>query len=39
MKVGAFCGLGQAAPIPILSSLKYFRSEYEKYIVAETAQA
>ena len=39
MKVSAFCGLGQAAPIPILSSLKYFRSEYEKYIAAETAQA
>lgn len=32
MKKGAFCGLGQAAPTPILSSLKYFRNDYLKYI-------
>lgn len=32
MKRGAFCGLGQAAPTPILGSLKHFRGEYEKFI-------
>ncbi len=28
MMKGAFCGLGQAAPIPILGCLKYFRREF-----------
>ncbi len=32
VKKTAFCGLGQAAPNPILCSLKNFRSEYEKYL-------
>ena len=26
------CGLGQTAPNPVLSTLKYFRSEYEAHI-------
>ncbi len=30
MMKGAFCGLGQAAPVPILGCLKYFRAEFEK---------
>lgn len=29
---GAFCGLGQAAPIPILGCLRYFRSEFEQHL-------
>jgi NADP-reducing hydrogenase subunit HndC len=32
MKLGAFCGLGQAAPTPILGSLKHFRNEYLKLV-------
>ena len=26
------CGLGQSAPNPVLSTLKYFREEYADYI-------
>jgi NADH:ubiquinone oxidoreductase subunit F (NADH-binding)/ferredoxin len=29
---GALCGLGQSAPNPVLSTLKYFREEYEEHI-------
>jgi len=32
MKDTSLCGLGQNAPNPIMSSLKYFRSEYEEHI-------
>jgi NAD-dependent dihydropyrimidine dehydrogenase PreA subunit len=28
----ALCGLGQTAPNPVLSTLKYFREEYEAHI-------
>lgn len=28
----SLCGLGQSAPNPVLSTLKYFRSEYEAHI-------
>jgi NADH:ubiquinone oxidoreductase subunit F (NADH-binding)/NAD-dependent dihydropyrimidine dehydrogenase PreA subunit len=28
----ALCGLGQGAPTPVLSTLKYFREEYETHI-------
>jgi len=28
----ALCGLGQTAPNPVLSSIKYFRDEYEAHI-------
>lgn len=28
----AMCGLGQTAPNPVLSTLKYFRDEYETHI-------
>ncbi len=31
MMRGAFCGLGQAAPIPILGCLRYFRDEFVKH--------
>jgi len=30
---GSICGLGQTAPNPILSTLKYFREEYEAHII------
>ncbi len=32
IKDNALCGLGQSAPNPVLSTLKYFRSEYEAHI-------
>lgn len=32
IKVTALCGLGQTAPNPVLSTLKYFRDEYEAHI-------
>lgn len=32
MMLSSLCGLGQAAPIPVLDSLRYFRSEYEQRI-------
>lgn len=32
IKVSAFCGLGQTAPNPILSTIRYFRDEYEAHI-------
>lgn len=32
IKVSALCGLGQTAPNPILSTLRYFRHEYETHI-------
>lgn len=32
IKDNALCGLGQSAPNPVLSTLKYFRDEYEAHI-------
>jgi Na+-translocating ferredoxin:NAD+ oxidoreductase RNF subunit RnfB len=32
IKDASLCGLGQTAPNPILSTLKYFREEYEAHI-------
>ncbi len=32
IKDSALCGLGQTAPNPVLSTLKYFRNEYEAHI-------
>ena len=29
VEVSSFCGLGQAAPVPILTGLRYFREEFE----------
>jgi NADH-quinone oxidoreductase subunit F/NADP-reducing hydrogenase subunit HndC len=29
---GSLCGLGQSAPNPVLSTIKYFRHEYEEHI-------
>ena len=29
---GSLCGLGQTAPNPVLSTLRYFRSEYEAHL-------
>jgi len=32
VKAGSLCGLGRTAPNPILSTLRYFRDEYEAHI-------
>jgi NADH-quinone oxidoreductase subunit F/NAD(P)H dehydrogenase (quinone)/NADP-reducing hydrogenase subunit HndC len=32
VKDGSLCGLGQTAPNPVLSTLQYFREEYEAHI-------
>ncbi len=32
IKAGSLCGLGQTAPNPVLSTLRYFRDEYEEHI-------
>ncbi|MDO9508603.1 MAG: NADH-ubiquinone oxidoreductase-F iron-sulfur binding region domain-containing protein [Thermovirgaceae bacterium] len=32
VKDGSLCGLGQTAPNPVLTTLKYFREEYEAHI-------
>ena len=32
IKMGSICGLGKSAPNPVLTTLKYFREEYEAHI-------
>ena len=39
IKDSAFCGLGQTAPNPILSTLKYFRDEYIAHVVDKKCPA
>lgn len=39
IKDTAICGLGQTAPNPILTTLKYFRYEYEEHIVEKRCHA
>jgi NADH-quinone oxidoreductase subunit F len=33
VQVGSLCGLGKTAPNPVLSTLRYFRKEYEEHII------
>ncbi len=39
VKANSACGLGQTAPNPVLSTLKYFRDEYVAHIVDKTCPA
>ena len=39
IKDTALCGLGQTAPNPILSTLRYFRDEYEAHILEKRCPA
>lgn len=39
IKNNSLCGLGQAAPNPVLSTLKYFRAEYEAHITNKKCPA
>jgi NADH:ubiquinone oxidoreductase subunit F (NADH-binding)/(2Fe-2S) ferredoxin len=39
VKVGSLCGLGQTAPNPVLSTLRYFRDEYEAHVLEKRCPA
>ena len=39
IKANALCGLGQTAPNPVLSTLKYFRDEYVAHVVDKKCPA
>jgi len=39
IKQGSLCGLGQTAPNPVLSTLRYFRHEYEEHIKSKECRA
>ena len=39
VKDSALCGLGQTAPNPVLTTLRYFRNEYEEHIFERTCHA
>jgi NADH-quinone oxidoreductase subunit F/NADP-reducing hydrogenase subunit HndC len=39
IKVGSLCGLGQTAPNPVLSAIKYFKDEYEAHILDQECPA
>jgi len=39
VKDGSLCGLGQTAPNPVLTTLRYFRNEYEEHIKRHHCQA
>jgi NADH-quinone oxidoreductase subunit F len=39
IKQGSLCGLGQTAPNPVLTTIKYFRKEYEAHIFEKKCPA
>ncbi len=39
IKDGALCGLGQTAPNPVLTTIKYFRNEYQAHIAEKQCPA
>ena len=39
IKANALCGLGQTAPNPVLSTLRYFRDEYEAHVIEKRCPA
>ena len=39
IQTASVCGLGQTAPNPVLSTLKYFRKEYEEHIYEKKCSA
>ena len=39
IKENSLCGLGQTAPNPVLSTLKYFRDEYEAHVTEKRCPA
>jgi NADH:ubiquinone oxidoreductase subunit F (NADH-binding)/(2Fe-2S) ferredoxin/Fe-S-cluster-containing hydrogenase component 2 len=39
VKKGSMCGLGQTAPNPVLTTLRYFRHEYEAHVIEKRCPA
>ncbi|MDW7669459.1 MAG: NADH-quinone oxidoreductase subunit NuoF [Bacillota bacterium] len=39
IKNTSLCGLGQTAPNPVISTLKYFRDEYESHVISKKCPA
>ena len=39
VKFGSLCALGQTAPNPVLTTIKYFRKEYEAHIYEKKCPA
>jgi len=39
VSVGSLCALGKTAPNPVLSTLRYFRAEYEAHVFGKTCPA
>jgi NADH:ubiquinone oxidoreductase subunit F (NADH-binding) len=39
VQAGSLCGLGQTAPNPVLSTLRYFRDEYDAHVVEKRCPA
>jgi NADH-quinone oxidoreductase subunit F len=39
VKMGSLCGLGKTAPNPVLTTLRYFRAEYEAHVVEKRCPA
>ncbi len=39
VKVGSLCGLGQTSPNPVLTTIRYFRDEYEAHIKEKRCRA
>jgi NADH-quinone oxidoreductase subunit F/NADP-reducing hydrogenase subunit HndC len=39
VKRGSLCGLGQSAPNPVLTTIKYFRKEYEEHVYDKFCKA
>ena len=39
VKAASICGLGQTAPNPVLTTLRYFRDEYESHIIDKKCPA
>ena len=39
IKAASLCGLGQSAPNPVLSTLRYFRHEYEAHVIDKKCPA
>jgi ferredoxin len=39
VKAGSLCGLGQTAPNPVLSTIRYYRDEYEAHILRHECPA
>lgn len=39
IKESALCGLGQTAPNPVLSTMQYFRDEYEAHVINKKCPA